>query len=647
MNPKAAQVAMEQLGRMTPEQMSKLQQQMGNISPDMMQAAMSQMSSMSDNDWDSMNSRINSMDPNTFSDRSQNIDSQFQAHQDYVYKGSLSLKEEGNRLHKSGNYAGAIEKYSRAKSNIKPGAGAEANKLRRICALNMASCHLKLNQFDRCVSECTDVLQEDNGNVKALYRRGQAYKGLQKLQPARDDLRKALELSLDDQDQAAMREKLNEVERSLGQENIVVEEIGSETWPTSKATDSGVVIEDITEQEAEVRPRSEINHSEGPQPSTSFPGTMPSVDPERMRQTADMIRQNPDVLKQTADRMAQMRDEDLVKMGKSTGLNISPDMVRAAQSMMSTMDPKTLEMMAGMAGSMPAGGRDGGGPAATPPATSSQGFDADGPDAEAVAKMYRNNPDLLKEQAQMLSKIPQEELDKLAQQSGAPPGFKLTPEMAETAAKSFAEMDSDKIEELAKIAARTSTTRKQQQESRSSPSGGGDAATTSEISSSTAEERQNMTMPSMPGMPNFSPEMMKAATSMMSQISPEEMAEMSKMAATMQSGGGTPSLAGMGSNPTMVRSMFKMMKSMDQDALADMCVSSGMCADKEKAKEMARGFSKMSEGQVEMMVKAAGVVQSGASAMKKTKDFLMGKTALILAIFAIILGILFRSLGWM
>lgn len=68
-----------------------------------------------------------------------------------------------------------------------------AAALRDKCSLNLASCYLKLEQHDKCAEQCSEVLQGNPEDRKALYRRGQSYSALKQYPAAVADLRAALE----------------------------------------------------------------------------------------------------------------------------------------------------------------------------------------------------------------------------------------------------------------------------------------------------------------------------------------------------------------------------------------------------------------------------------------------------------------------
>ena len=65
------------------------------------------------------------------------------------------------------------------------------------CNLNNAACKLKLRDYKQAVKLCTKVLDADGKNVKALYRRAQAYIQLVDLDLAEMDIKKALEIDPD------------------------------------------------------------------------------------------------------------------------------------------------------------------------------------------------------------------------------------------------------------------------------------------------------------------------------------------------------------------------------------------------------------------------------------------------------------------
>ncbi|KAH7849821.1 hypothetical protein Vadar_023470 [Vaccinium darrowii] len=108
-------------------------------------------------------------------------------------------KEEGNLLFKDGKYLRAGKKYDKAADYVCEDApfGDNGEKLvkalRVSCWLNGAACSLKLNDFHEAIKLCSKVLDVEFHNVKALYRRAQAYLGTADLHLAESDIKKALE----------------------------------------------------------------------------------------------------------------------------------------------------------------------------------------------------------------------------------------------------------------------------------------------------------------------------------------------------------------------------------------------------------------------------------------------------------------------
>ncbi|XWS09254.1 hypothetical protein CRYUN_Cryun40dG0070200 [Craigia yunnanensis] len=113
-------------------------------------------------------------------------------------------KEEGNALFKAGKYERASKRYEKAvkfieyDSSFSDEEKQQTNLLKVTCNLNNAACKLKLKDYKQAEKLCTKVLELDNRNVKALYRRAQAYIQLVDLDLAEVDIKRALEIKPDD-----------------------------------------------------------------------------------------------------------------------------------------------------------------------------------------------------------------------------------------------------------------------------------------------------------------------------------------------------------------------------------------------------------------------------------------------------------------
>ncbi|GAB2215209.1 hypothetical protein Drorol1_Dr00019590, partial [Drosera rotundifolia] len=112
-------------------------------------------------------------------------------------------KEEGNALFKAGEYAKTSQRYEKGAKFIESVSDEEKSQskaLKTSCNLNNAAYKLKLKDYEQAKKLCTKVLDIDSRNVKALYRRAQAYLHLFNLEKAEIDIRKALEIEPDNRE---------------------------------------------------------------------------------------------------------------------------------------------------------------------------------------------------------------------------------------------------------------------------------------------------------------------------------------------------------------------------------------------------------------------------------------------------------------
>ncbi|XP_038693876.1 peptidyl-prolyl cis-trans isomerase FKBP62-like isoform X2 [Tripterygium wilfordii] len=120
-------------------------------------------------------------------------------------------KEEGNAFFKAGKYFKASKRYEKAVKYIEYDSSfgeeekKQAKALKVACNLNGAACKLKLKDYKQAEKLSTKVLDLDSRNVKALYRRAQAYIQLADLDLAEFDIKKALEIDPDNRNQLPPR----------------------------------------------------------------------------------------------------------------------------------------------------------------------------------------------------------------------------------------------------------------------------------------------------------------------------------------------------------------------------------------------------------------------------------------------------------
>ncbi|KAH0468535.1 hypothetical protein IEQ34_003568 [Dendrobium chrysotoxum] len=126
------------------------------------------------------------------------------------------MKKAGNDLYKIGKFQRAAKKYDKAIDFVNEVESFESGEeklvktLRVSCWLNHAACSLKLNDFHRAIILCSKVLDIEFCNVKALYRRAQAYIEAADLDLAKLDIQKALESDPENREVMSLQKTLKQ-----------------------------------------------------------------------------------------------------------------------------------------------------------------------------------------------------------------------------------------------------------------------------------------------------------------------------------------------------------------------------------------------------------------------------------------------------
>lgn len=111
-------------------------------------------------------------------------------------------KEEGNELFKGGIWKNACARYHKALSHcakffdLSKEDEEEVRQMKLTLYLNLASCYIKLQNYDQTFRNCEDALNIDPVNVKAIFRRGSAYEGKKEFEKALVDFKKCQEINI-------------------------------------------------------------------------------------------------------------------------------------------------------------------------------------------------------------------------------------------------------------------------------------------------------------------------------------------------------------------------------------------------------------------------------------------------------------------
>ncbi|KAG9455803.1 hypothetical protein H6P81_000311 [Aristolochia fimbriata] len=127
-------------------------------------------------------------------------------------------KEEGNVYFKAGNYKRASLRYDMAAKYVEFDSTFDQDQkkigkfFKVSCNLNNAACKLKLKEYREAANLCSKVLALESENLKALYRRAQAYTEVKDMDLAELDLKKALEIDPENGEAAQLLEKVKKLQ---------------------------------------------------------------------------------------------------------------------------------------------------------------------------------------------------------------------------------------------------------------------------------------------------------------------------------------------------------------------------------------------------------------------------------------------------
>ncbi|KAF3626656.1 hypothetical protein FXO37_30262 [Capsicum annuum] len=97
-----------------------------------------------------------------------------------------------------------------------------ANALRLSCYLNNAACKLKVGEHQEASKMCSKVIEYDPCNVKALFRRAQAYLRINELEKAEIDIKKALQVDPNNRDVKVIYKEMKNKQKQYAQHEVKI-----------------------------------------------------------------------------------------------------------------------------------------------------------------------------------------------------------------------------------------------------------------------------------------------------------------------------------------------------------------------------------------------------------------------------------------
>ena len=138
------------------------------------------------------------------------------------------LSDEAGTKFRAGDFKEAGKLYHDAMHELRGKWGEEITKVQTKLNCNMALVHAKLGEWGECLHHAEDALREDENNLKALLRKLEAQINLDRLDEAKETLKKGLEASKNDKVFVAMGERIKKAEKELEkvQDNLFAKMVG-------------------------------------------------------------------------------------------------------------------------------------------------------------------------------------------------------------------------------------------------------------------------------------------------------------------------------------------------------------------------------------------------------------------------------------
>ncbi|XP_020272675.1 LOW QUALITY PROTEIN: outer envelope protein 61-like [Asparagus officinalis] len=315
-----------------PELVRLASESMKNLRPDDLRHAAEQLKHTRTEDMVEIGEQVAKAKPEEIAAMKAHADAQVS----YEISAAQMLKQEGNKLHGRGIYREAANKYLLAKNNLKGILSAEMGTLQLQCSLNLMSCYLKTGQLEECIKEGSEVLVYDANNVKALYRRGQAYKELGNLEAAVSDLRKAHKFSPEDETIAEVVRDANKKLMEARDKNASREIDEEETDPVQPESEKISPSEWSLSEPAEASELSENGRSNN---------GASAADVEYLKS----LRDSPEAIRSFQNYISNANPDELSAMGVG---ELPPDMIKTASGMIGKMKPEELQKMLEVASSL-------------------------------------------------------------------------------------------------------------------------------------------------------------------------------------------------------------------------------------------------------------------------------------------------------